>query len=1304
MAIYHLSAQVISRSSGRSVVNAAAYRAAEKVRDERLDKTFAYERKQGVEHREILAPDGAPPWATDRAKLWNAVEAAENRRDAQLAREVNVALPVELSKEQQLELLRGYVREQFVARGMVADICIHRDNPKHPHAHILLTTREIGSHGFSAKQRAWNDKGVLLEWRSEWANCVNRSLDRAGLNVRIDHRSYNDQGIELEPQSKIGTTRERNDGREIVRERMIEHQLIAYRNGQKILRDPSIALSAITHQRATFTQRDVGCFLNTHTINASQFQACFDKVMAARELVLLGKDARGQERYTTREMLEIERRLVDTAQTMAEKKLGHAVEERYQRQAEIGRNLSADQRAAFVHILKSGDCAVVQGYAGAGKSYMLGAARESWEAQGYRVVGGALAGKAAEGLQQSAGIESRSLHSWEYAWSKGREHLTKNDVLVVDEAGMVGSRQLERVMRHAHDAGAKIVLVGDTRQLQAIEAGAPMRMVGERVGQVTMSDIRRQGEDWQKVASVDLANGKVEAALDAYGQRGYVHEHAAQADAKKSIVDAWDAHRKERPGDAQIILAYRRVDVRELNELARQRCRDAGALGPDHRITTEQGERNFASGDRVYFLKNDRQLGVLNGTLGQIESIKGSEMVVRLDDGRRVAFDTQQYAHLDHGYAGTVHKGQGVTVDRAHVLAGQLFDQHAAYVGLTRHRDQVDLHWSREEFANESEMRRVLGRERPKDVALDYERAEQRANEMAKGVGQLEKRERELAKAEDREQRAKAEWRDVALLHGERADKALQKQGPDVGFCEKAAASAQERQQLERAMASELRVKLSEPSADERREGQWPSLEQRLEEASLRSYNAHKAWAEYRDKAPLREVVRTRCGVGPGAPIHSEFRDARACADKLTREFEAQKKERLEELSRPKPELPFSGSERDERWRRLVELDPLSRQKPIDFSQASLRLPEWQKLTREVDDAKEQVNRWDREVQRFEADHPFKAKLGLGVPSYADRSRGVELSIYGWQQRAREQLSDAERRYEAMKTDPEVARRIRDEQQRFNSSIEGAKREMQELRQQITSYDNQLSERLRFEKNVQQQRAEKSRSIEALASCSPITEREALARMPEMRQLKREFDGVRKEVRALDERVKVFESLHPDKARPGVEVPRAKEAVSGRDVSIYDARQATVQRGEHLLGRLNAMVADPEFLKRLGAERDRFNADIQAAKQEFKSMFPGRELPQPTRIEKDLPQQSADREKSPQQKQPTTELGALEDRMARIERFGESIDRLEQRAAQYEKSLAAVQQRDKALRINAAFERIFERDKEIDKERGGFER
>lgn len=210
MAIYHFSAKVISRGAGRSSTAAAAYRAGRDIADERTGERHDYTRKRGVLDHAVLAPSRAPDWARASASLWNAVERFEKRRDAQLCREVIVALPHELTLEQNREMLHAYVQEAFIKRGMAAQVDIHgphRDGDKRNiHAHVLLTTRQITRSGFKAKKaRNWNEKATLLEWRDQWARHVNRALERARQTGRVDARSFKDRGIaDRAPSSHLG--------------------------------------------------------------------------------------------------------------------------------------------------------------------------------------------------------------------------------------------------------------------------------------------------------------------------------------------------------------------------------------------------------------------------------------------------------------------------------------------------------------------------------------------------------------------------------------------------------------------------------------------------------------------------------------------------------------------------------------------------------------------------------------------------------------------------------------------------------------------------------------------------------------------------------------------------------------------------------------------------------------------------------------------------------------------------------------------------------------------------------------------
>jgi Ti-type conjugative transfer relaxase TraA len=736
MAIYHLHVKVIGRKSGSSAVAAAAYRSGSRLRDERLGRDQDFSAKRGVVHSEVMLPENAPEAWSDRERLWNDVEAFEVRKDAQLAREVEFAIPREMTQAQGIELARDFGGE-FVGLGMIADLNVHwdmtEDGMPKPHAHVMLTMRAVDEDGFGRKVREWNRTEMVERWRESWAEIANERLAELDIDARIDHRSLEAQGIALEPQSQIGAPAKRIevrgiDGEGLEADRAEMHREIARKNGERIIADPSLGLEAITQQQSTFTQRDMAKFAHRHSDGIDQFNEVMGAMRGAPGLVELGNDARGEDRFTTRAMIETEQRLHRAAELMAERKR-HEVR-CADREAALalaerrGLVLSGEQAHALTHVMQGRDLSIVVGHAGTGKSAMLGIAREAWEAAGYKIQGVALSGIAAENLKSGSGIASRTIASMEHGWQQGRDLLTTRDVLVIDEAGMVGTRQLERVLSHAAEAGAKVVLVGDPQQLQAIEAGAAFRSMHERHGGAEIGEVRRQRDDWQRDATRDLANGKAGNALDAYRSRGMMHEALTREQARGDLIERWDRDRQASPDKSRIILTHTNDEVRALNEAARERMRAAGDLGDEVRVTVERGARSFASGDRVMFLRNERSLGVKNGTLGTVEQVSAQSMTVQTDDGRSVRFDLKDYNRIDHGYAATIHKAQGMTIDRAHVLATPGLDAHGSYVALSRHCDGVDLHYGRDDFAGPDRLTRTLSRDRAKDMASDYERAD----------------------------------------------------------------------------------------------------------------------------------------------------------------------------------------------------------------------------------------------------------------------------------------------------------------------------------------------------------------------------------------------------------------------------------------------------------------------------------------------------------------------------------------------------------------------------------------------------
>ncbi len=767
MAITHFTPQLISRGSGRSAVLSAAYRHCARMEHEAEGRTVDYSAKRGLRHEEFLLPLDAPEWAlrliADRSvagaaeAFWNAVEAFEKRSDAQLAKEFIIALPVELSPDQNIALVRAFVETQVLARGQVADWVFH-DEPGNPHIHLMTTLRPLTPDGFGSKKvpvigedgqplrndagkivyRLWSgEKAEFLEQREGWLDLQNKHLALADLDIRVDGRSYVERGVDLVPTTHIGVAAKAIDRKEGVAgwspklERVALHEERRAENRERILRRPEIVLDLVTREMSVFTERDIAKVLHRCVDDAGTFRHLLARIMQNPEVLRLegerigfASGVREPARYTTRELIRLEAEMAHRAMWLAARSshgVGETVLETvFQRHA----RLSEEQRVAIAHVAGDGRLAAVVGRAGVGKTTMMKAAREVWEAAGYRVVGAALAGKAAEGLSSEAGISSRTLASWELAWSKGREALDNKTVFVLDEAGMVSSRQMALFVETVVKAGAKLVLVGDPDQLQPIEAGAAFRAIADRTGYAELETIYRQREQWMRDASLDLARGNVAAALKSYEANGKLQPRTFKSDALKALIEDWN--RDYDPGKSTLILAHLRRDVRALNDMARVKLIERGLVEEGHAFRTEDGHRRFAAGDQIVFLKNDAALGVKNGMIAHVVEARPGWLKAMVGEGehrRHVDVDQRFYAHVHHGYATTIHKSQGATVDRVKVLATLSLDRHLSYVALTRHREDVGLYYGALSFKKAGGLTKILSQHRGKETTLDYERA-----------------------------------------------------------------------------------------------------------------------------------------------------------------------------------------------------------------------------------------------------------------------------------------------------------------------------------------------------------------------------------------------------------------------------------------------------------------------------------------------------------------------------------------------------------------------------------------------------
>lgn len=504
-----------------------------------------------------------------------------------------------------------------------------------------------------------------------------------------------------------------------------------------------------------------------------------------------------EQRFTTPEMLEIELAVVDSGIFRQATRCAVARPAAVEAAVAARATLSAEQDLMVRTICSSGDgIEVVEGVAGAGKTFALAAARDAWVASGYQVIGCSLAASAAKHLQDDAGIPASTIDR--LLTQVARTPLAARTVVVVDEAAMLGTRKLARLLDHAEHADAKVVLVGDPCQLPEIDAGGAFRGLRSRLGASLLTDNRRQTDRWEREALADLRAGDPDRAVDSYLQHERVHQATTDNEVRELLVEEWMNARVD--GEDVLMVAARLNDVDDLNGRARHILRDEGYLDPDRIVLAG---RAFAEGDDVLALRNDYRLGLLNGTRALIDriDIDRQRLLVSTDSDERLAipFEYAEEGHLTHGYATTIHKAQGATVDRCFVLLDDTTAREHAYTALSRGRHCNDLfvvvedHRVEERHANEVErdpldgLRVAVRRSGRKELALDQvdpadvspldqlrgEREHLRVR-LADAPPDPSRRFRDLTQARGREQR----YRDEARWRRDTPQEHLDKLGP----------------------------------------------------------------------------------------------------------------------------------------------------------------------------------------------------------------------------------------------------------------------------------------------------------------------------------------------------------------------------------------------------------------------------------------------------------------------------------------------------------------------------------------------
>ena len=495
------------------------------------------------------------------------------------------------------------------------------------------------------------------------------------------------------------------------------------------------AVEKITWQQSHFSERDLVRYTAEESqvpgIGAEAVRSAVRAELQNKErIVFLGR-VDGEKRYTTREMLQVEKAMLFAVQEMKEEK--RTIRGPVNPKSE----LSEEQRKALRHLMEpQGNVKVVSGMAGTGKTTLLKEARIAWEESGYEVKGASLSGKAARGLEDGSGIRSTTLHKTLRDIDAGKIELNKRTVIVVDEAGMVGTRQMNQLLSQAKASGARVVLVGDEKQLQPIEAGGAFRAIGDSLGRVELKEIRRQRDKRDIEAIHQVVGGRSKSALDSYAERGLLKVSESREEAMDALVEDYKKDGLATP-NGRVIITGTRSEAGILNKKVQAARKEEGHLGTQSAVVEQQ---KIHVNDRVMITRRSPIHRVENGDVGTVIAIDNTRGVMTVDvegeKSRRVHIPYRTFTDVRLGYAATTHKFQGATAEKCYVLAGgDMQDRELSYVQLSRARGETRIYIEESELKDTvAELAARMDRSRQKDLAVEVqeprqERVQERAQE-----------------------------------------------------------------------------------------------------------------------------------------------------------------------------------------------------------------------------------------------------------------------------------------------------------------------------------------------------------------------------------------------------------------------------------------------------------------------------------------------------------------------------------------------------------------------------------------------
>ncbi len=693
MAIQFARLQYVKRSKGQSSCHKSAYNARENIYDFRRDRAFNFSNRGDSAYSAVMLPEGVSERYEDISELWNVIESIEVREDAQVAKEMVLALPDDtvVTLEDKIAMTRGFLKEHFVDKGIICQVDIHEPhgnkkdkdhNAENWHAHVLMPTRRCEGEIFGLKARDLDvdvRKGLVLstdkQWGVLWANYQNAYFKENGIELTVDP-------IGAVPEIHLGPRRMRNQ----VRNRVSQNEDLQKENAYQA-QDERLVLQKLLARESVFNKKSVELFIDKHVPEECR-EDFLGRFWSSKEIVLVGEDC-----YTSRTVLLEEQRMMRIADRLYHK-TGFSKDIRdlnvHGEYEAYTAGLSDEQKFVFEHICSGNNLSLISGRAGTGKSRVLCALRDCYQDQGMTVRGLAPTSAVADDMRQKGFTYASNLHSFVF-----REYHTHalniqygKEVWMIDEATMIPNPLMGEILQKAWRYNAKLVLVGDERQLHAIDRGGAFKAFRERFDFVSLESVVRQEHEVQRVISEEIGRGHIKEALAHMSEIGSWIHHSQESEAMQAMMNKWYEDYRQHPFDSFMILEYRNEFVREFNSHVHSILRARGEVGQEDILiyTARHGYAEFGVGDSIVFRSNDKAHGIFNGQRGVLIAASDNEFTVRIDDEKDITFDPQEYSDFQHGYAGTIHSSQGLTFDHVYVLHSAHMTQNLFYVANSRHR------------------------------------------------------------------------------------------------------------------------------------------------------------------------------------------------------------------------------------------------------------------------------------------------------------------------------------------------------------------------------------------------------------------------------------------------------------------------------------------------------------------------------------------------------------------------------------------------------------------------------------------